>query len=399
MAGNTTLTPTIITRESLRVLHNNLAFVRGINRQYNDQFAKSGGKIGSQLTIRMPNKYGVRTGAAMQTQNVTEPSQVLTVATQKGIDLNFTSAELTLSIDEFSARIIKPALARLASQIDYDCLSMALDVNNLVGTPGTTPASALVFLQAGQKLDENATPRDNDRSVVINPAAMASTVDALKGLFQQSTSIADQYKSGMMGKALGFDWSMDQNVHSMTCGSRVASATSTVSVTSAEGDTSIVLTGGGTTTVKKGDVFSIAGRYSVNPETGQSTGVLAQFVVTADATFNTTVTLAISPVIRSTGAFATVSSLPTSGDAVTFVGVASTAYPQNLAFHKDAFTLVTADLEIPKGVDFAARETFDGISLRIVRAYDINNDQMPCRLDILYGFKTLRPEMACRIIG
>lgn len=403
--ANSYLTPTAVTRAALKVLHNNLRFAKNVNRQYDSQFGTDsgpGGKIGSSLKIRLPNKYTVRTGAVISAQEQAESSVTLTVATQKGVDMYFTSADMTLTIQDFTKRFIEPAMARLASQIDYDGLSLYSDIYNTVGTAGTTPASALVYLQAGQKLNEFAAPMDN-RSVVFNPAAQAATINGLAGLFNNSKKISEQYDEGQMGSALGFSFNMDQNVQSLTTGSRSTSdSIVTAETVTTQGQATINLSGGtASATIKAGDVFTIASVYAVNPETGQSTGSLQQFVCTATNTASggAWTSVAVSPAFQSTGAYATVDSLPQTSKAITFVGSASTAYPQNLAFHKDAFCLATADLELPNGVDFKAREVFDGISMRIVRAYDINNDQFPCRLDVLYGWKTLRANQACRIVG
>jgi len=400
--ANTVLTVDKITREALRLLHNNLAFSRGVNKQYDDQFAKDGGKIGDTLRIRMPNRYTVRTGAVLDVQDTTETKVDLQVATQKGVDVNFSSKELTLDMDDFSSRILKPAMARLASTVDYDGLTeIYQNTYNQVGTAGTTPTTALVHLQAGQKLDEFATPRDGMRYMCLNPAAQALTVDGLKGLFQQSSAISDQYRKGMMGTALGFDFAMDQNINSHTTGAFAGTVLVNDTVVSGDAVISMDAFTDSAPTLKKGDVFTIANVLAVNPETGQSTGSVQQFVVTADITgaSNAIANVAISPSIISSGATKTVNSLPADNAAVTFVGTASTAYPINIAHHRDAIVLATADLEMPTGVDFARREVYDGISLRIVRQYDIVNDKFPCRIDVLYGWKTVRPEFACRVLG
>lgn len=399
--ANTLLTPTKITREALRILHNNLVFTRNVNRQYDDQFAQSGAKIGTTLKVRKPNQFTIRTGAVMNAQDVTEESLDLVVSTQKGVDINFSSQELTLNIDDFSNRYLVPAMARLASEIDYEGLTLYQNIFNQVGTPGTTPATSLIVLQTGQKMDDFAAPDDMQRFLTVNPAAQASIVDALKGLFQQSSAIAEQYRRGKMGTALGFDWGMSQNINRHTTGG--FAGTVLVNDTVASGDTTISMDAftDAAPTVKKGDIFTLAGVNAVNPETKKSTGVLQQFVVTADKTgaSNAIADIAISPAITTSGPKQTVTALPSDNAAVTFVGTAATAYPINMAYHRDAFALVTADLEMPKGVDFAAREVYEGISMRIVRQFDITNDKFPCRIDVLYGWTTLRPEFACRLIG
>jgi len=250
-------------------------------------------------------------------------------------------------------------------------------------------------------LDNCAVPRDNTRSIVLNPAAQAQSVGALTGLFNPQNVIADQYRNGLMGNAVGFDFLMDQNVRSLTSGTR--SGATAIQTTGIEGASTMVFKTG-TGTVKAGEVFTVAGVYGVNPENQQSTGLLQQFVVTADITLaGTADSVSIYPPMRvangTTVADGTVTALPATNALITFVSAASTASPQNLAYHKDAFTLATADLELPKGCDFAGRKDYDGISMRIVRDYDISTDLFICRIDVLGGWATLRPEMACRIAG
>jgi len=394
--SNTILTPTQVTREALRVLHQKLTLVGNINRQYDDSFAKEGAKIGDSLKIRLPNKYNVRTGRVMQTNDTTETSVTLQVATQKGVDLNFTSADLTLSLDDFSKRILQPAMARLASAIEADAMSMYKDVYQLVGTAGTTPNALSTYLLAGARLDDSLAPRDDNRSLHLTPVAQATIVDALKGLFQDSGAIRDQYREGLMGRTAGFDWYSNTLMPTHTNGNDVTG----VAISGASQTGSSILVSGVTSssTFTKGTVFTIANVYEVHPETGASTGVLQNFVITADTNATTTtVTLPISPSIIITGATKTVDSSPADTAALTFVGAASTSYRQMLALHRDAFTFATADLFMPKGVDMAAREVFDGISMRLIRAYDVTNDTLAARLDVLYGYKTIRPELAVRV--
>ena len=391
--SNTILTPTAVTREAMRILHQNLVFAKNVNRQYDDSFAQSGGKIGDSLKIRLPNEYTVRTGKTIQAQDTSETSVTLQVATQKGVDVNFSSKELTLDLDDFSERILKPAMSRLAAEIDSDGLLEVANVYNLVGTAGTTPATALVALQAGQKLDEYLAPRDGNRKIIVNPAANAAMIDGLKGLFHSGDKLEDQYERGLMGKdVLGFDWYTSSHVDSITTGSD--HTTVTVNDGSiASGDTTMTTAGGNVTV---GTVFTIAAVYAVHPETKQAYSHLKQFTITAvngnDWTF--------SPAWISTGARQNVDALPVTAAAITLVGTASTSYPYNLAYHRDAFVLATADLEdVSKYGAWGSRQSFDGVSMRIARQYDINNDSVPCRIDVLYGWKTVRPELACRIIG
>lgn len=400
--ANSLLSIGMITREALRLLHNNLAFARSVNRQYNDQFANGGAKIGSSLQIRLPNRYSVRTGTAISVNDTTERQTTLTVATQKGVDIDFTSAELTLEMDDFSERILKPAMARVASQVDFDGLSLYKDVYSQVGAAGTVPSTAKVFLDGGAKLDHMATPRDGMRYACLNPNAQAGIVDGLKGLFQDSSLVAEQYRNGQMGRGLGFDFGMDQNVNVHTVGVNTGAPL----VNGASQTGSSLITDGWTNSttgiLNQGDLFTIAGVNGVNPETGQDTGELAQFTVVADADSGATTgpaTLSISPSIVTTGALKTVTASPADNAVITVSGTGGESYPMNMVHHRDAFVLATADLEVPHGVDFASRDVYDGISLRIVRQYDINTDKFPCRVDVLYGWKTVRPEFACRVIG
>lgn len=401
--SNSLLTIDMITRKSLEILENNLVITRNVNRQYDDSFAVEGAKIGSTLRIRLPDRALVTDGAALQAQDDNEQYTNLTVASQKHVGINFTSAELTMQLDDFAERVLKPRISQLASSVDADVANAYKTIGNSVGTPGTTPATSLVLLQAQQKLNENAATM-SPRFATVNPAANAALVEGMKGLFNPTDTVSRQFKNGMMGEGiLGLDEvNMSQSIKVHTCGTRDASASTTVKTAiTTEGATSIVLTQGSvTTTIKAGDVFTVADCYAVNPQTRESTGSLYQFVAKADATAvagDWTVT--IDPVYSASHALANVSALPVNGKTVTFVGAASGTYAQNLVYHKDAISFATADLLLPQGVDMASRAVHNGISLRVVRQYDINNDRMPCRVDVLYGYNTIRPQMACRIWG
>jgi hypothetical protein len=404
--ANTLLTIDMVTLEALRVLHGSCAFVKNVNRDYDSQFAKDGAKIGDTLRIRKPPKYTVRTGRVMQAQNATETYVSLPVTNQKGVDLDFTSAEFTMDIDDFSSRFLKPSMTVLASTIDYDALSMSLDVYNSVGTPGTTPASAQVWLDANALLDINLAPRDGNRTAILDPNAMARTVDALKTLFQDGDAIADQYRSGVMKRALDLKWAIDQNIRTLTTGTR---NTTTISVTGspATGATTIGLDYAGATpsmTITEGEVFTIGSVFAVNDETKQTLTNLKQFVVTATTTAVTSqwLTLPISPTIYSSasGGLQNVNALPVDNAVVTFYGTtSSTVYPQNLIFHKDAFTFATADLKLPSNQQMASRRVQDGISMRIWEGADIVNDAFPTRSDVLYGYVATYPELAARVWG
>jgi hypothetical protein len=399
--SNSILTIDMITRKSLEILENNLVITRNVNRQYDDSFAVDGAKIGTTLRIRLPDRALVTDGAALQVQDDNEQFTTLTVSNQKHIGVNFTSAELTMQLDDFAERVLKPRISQLASSIDADVANAYKSIGNSVGTPGTTPSTSLVLLQAQQKLNENAAVM-SPRYATVNPAANAGLVEGMKGLFNPTDTISKQFKNGMMGTGvLGFDEiNMSQSIKQFTTGSRGATGNTTSAAVTAEGATSIALTVASGVTIKQGDVFTVADCFAVNPQTRESTGSLFQFVAVADATaVSTAVTVTVAPIYSAANALATVDSLPGNGKAVVFVGAASTQYAQNLVYHKDAITFATADLLLPQGVDMAARAVHNGISLRVVRQYDINNDRLPCRIDVLYGFSTIRPQMGVRLWG
>ena len=400
--ANSLLTIDMITRKALEILENNLVITRTVNRQYDDSFAVEGAKIGSTLRIRLPDRALVTDGAALQVQDDNEQFTTLTVSSQKHIGVNFTSAELTMQLDDFAERVLKPRISQLASSIDADVANAYKSIYQSVGTPGTTPATSLVLLQAQQKLNESAAVM-SPRYATVNPAANAGLVEGMKGLFNPVSTISRQFKNGLMGEGiLGLEeLNMSQSIKQHTTGSRTGAHTVTTTV-STQGQATINITGTGTQTIAVGDVFTIANVYAVNPQTRESTGSLQQFVVTEAATASggAYTAVKISPAIyTSANALATVDSFPVATAAVTFIGAASTQYPQNLVYHKDAISFATADLLLPQGVDMASRQVHNGISLRVVRQYDINNDRLPCRIDVLYGYNTIRPPMAVRMWG
>lgn len=396
--SNSLLTPTAVTREALRVLHQKLNFVGNVTRDYDDRFAKEGAKIGDTLKVRLPNQYTVRTGKTLQAQDTQETSVDLKVNTQAGVDMNFSTADLTLSLDDFSERIIDPAMSVLAANIESDALSMYKDVYQQVNNQGAA-ATFRKFLD-GRKMLADALAPINDRSVILNTQDNVDMVDTLKGLFNDQASLAKQYKDGVLGRTAGFDFAENTLLPTHSRGAANGSYTTDTRTSALATDGtaySSITVASGTGAFAQGDVFTIANVYRVHPETKQTTGVLQQFVVT-EAYSGGGGTLKISPSIVLGGArqnCVVTSSSATAG--LTVAGTASTPHGISLAFQKGAFAFATADLIMPRGVDFAAREVMDGISMRIVRQYDIVNDNMPCRLDVLYGYKTLRPQLAARI--
>ncbi|MFZ9966411.1 MAG: P22 phage major capsid protein family protein [Steroidobacteraceae bacterium] len=362
-----------------------------------DSFAKSGAKIGDSLKIRLPNQFTVRSGAALSAQNTTETSTTLTVSQQKGVDVEFTSAELTLSMDDFAQRILEPAMAVLAANIEADAFSMVNDVYNVVNNTGSpSPMTLKALLQGRKVLTDNLAP-SSGRKLILNTQDNLDLVDSLKTLFQDSTEIAKQYREGMVGRTAGFGEIYENTlIPTHTTGTAAATSGYLVNGGSQTGSTLTVDTG--TTTFLVGDVITIAGVYRVHPETKVSTSELQQFVVTANSGTSAT-SLAISPAIVTSGGSQNVSGSPADNAAISKIGGNGTVYKPSLAFHENAFTFATADLVMPQGVDFSAREVYDGISMRIVRQYAISTDTMPCRIDVLYGYKTIRPQIACQILS
>ncbi|TAL03706.1 MAG: hypothetical protein EPO08_03445 [Rhodospirillaceae bacterium] len=395
MATNSLLTPAIITKETLVILENNLVMAAKVNRQFENQFVK----IGTTMTVRKPNRFTVTNGPGLQIQNITEPSTSITISNQQHVDFQFTSYDLTLTIEEFSERYLKPAAAALANSLDYGVLSNFNQVNNVVGTPGT-PANNFSFLAAvGQRMDEGAVPQDG-RTLILNPAAYWAMANGLSTLFVRS--VAEPALKGFLAAIANFEIYEDANVQNQTLGAFAGTG-----VVNGAGQTgSQIVTNGWTASItglfNVGDVVTFAGVNAINPQSRQSTGSLQDFVITATANSDSggNATLSVYPAIVTSGAYQTVSASPANLAAVAIApagALASTAYAQNLGFVRDAFGLVTVPLELPQGVDFAARDNYKNISMAIIRAFDINNYVFPCRIDILWGTSTFYPELACRL--
>jgi hypothetical protein len=396
--ANAILTPTAVTREALRVLHQKLNFVGSITREYDDSFARQGAKIGDTLKVRLPNQYTVRSGSTLNAQDTTESTVDLKVQTQKGVDLNFTSVDLTLALDDFSERILEPAMAVLAANIEADAMTMYKDVYNQVDNQGQ-PASFTKVLQGRKILVDNLAPL-NGRTCNLNTQDNVDMVDALKGLFNDQATISKQNREGFMGRTAGFDFMENTLWPSHPRGAATAAYTTSTLVGAlpiVAAPVTAITVATGTGAAVKGDVFTIANVFRVHPETKQSTGILQQFAVAADYAGGAGA-ISITPSIILAGPYQNVIIPTTSATAALgFSGVISTNYGLSMAYQKGAFAFASADMVMPRGVDFAAREAFDGVSMRIVRQYDINSDKFPCRLDVLYGFKTIRPQLACRL--
>jgi len=399
---NTILTPTAVTREAARVLHQKLNFVGSCNKQYDDSYKNGGatvkGKFGPTLKIRMPNEYTVRNGVSMAVQDVGENSVDLTVSTVKGVDLNFTSLELALSLQDFSERIIQPAMAVLAANIEADALSMYQDVYNIVD--GDTAAFSFASMSgARQKLTDSLAPMDDNRCVVLNTTHATKYMNDTKALFHSAEGISKQYRDGIIGKTAGFG-SIYENTLLLPhlTGSALKTTTYTVNGAVTTNGSASVVVATGVTTFKKGDVFTVANCFRVHPETKVSTLELQQFVVTDDYAGGAG-TLNFAPAIYTSGGRQNVTAggMPNSA-AIVKVGAGANEYlNQSLAFHKDAFAFVTADLPMPDGVDWAAKVVMDGIAISCIRDFTVSDRSFPCRLDVLYGYKAIRPQLATRI--
>jgi len=409
---NTFLTIGMITRETLSVLENELTFTRLISREYDDQFAKKGAKIGSVLNVRLPVRFTQTNGQGLQLQDLTESSVPVVLNKQYQRSFAVTSADLTLNIDDFRKRFIEKAMMSMANEIDYDGMGQFVNIYNTVGTPGSTPNTLATYLLAGQRLSEEAAPL-GDRNLTINPAMNATIVGALTGLLNPQKKIGQQYVKGMMtAETVGFDWYMDQNVRSFVVGPQGG----TPLINGANQTGASLLTKGWTASAAsrlvQGDVFTIGsgstGVYAVNPQSGQSTGALRQFVVTSpfssDGSGNGTVN--ISPSIVVTGAYKTVTGQtaditgPAANATINVLGAANTVSPQGLAFCEEAFTFASADLPLYGGLDMADRMADDQdlkMSIRVIRDYDINTDRCPLRMDLLGGWATLYAQEAVRI--
>jgi len=399
MSSQVLLTPSIITKESLVILENNLVAANRVNRKFENQFVK----IGNQLTIRKPNRFTVRSGAGLAIQNIAEPSVTITVNQQKGADWQFTSQDLTLTIEEFSERYLKPAMAAVANQIDSDVLANTLSFSNYVGTPGATPSAFSTSVQlVGQRMDELATPQDN-RTLVLNPAGYWGMAGGMVPLFVMPTA-KDALVKGYLASIGNYEVYMDQNVQRGASGFAHNTSLGMV-VTSAQGNGSSTQMFGGTATesIGIGEVFTVAGVFNVNPQSRITTGILKNFVVTAtSAPTTSTWTIQFSPGIVTSGPYQNATGPMSTGAGVTWLtGTTATQINsvQNLSFTRDAIGLVMVPMEIPQGVDFAARETYRNISMRVIRAYDINNDVFPTRIDVLYGTTVYYDELAVRLGG
>ena len=409
---NTLITPSMIAKEALMQLENNLVFANQVHREYAKEF--KGGQ-GASVAIRRPVKFNTSNGATLVKQDVEEKSTNITIDQRKHVGWEFSTQDLTLSIEEYSERYIKPAAITLAQTVDRSIASLYTTVWNSVGTPGTTPANFAAVAAAAQRLDEMAVQTDK-RTIAVNPAAAYAIAGNQTTLEAVGDVRRTAYQEAMVGRVAKFDMFSSQNVVNHAVGPLggtplVNGAAQNVTYAAAIGNgwSQTLVTDGWTAAaalrVRAGDVFTMAGVFAVNPVPGEGTKqvmpYLQEFTVLADASSSAggAATLTISPPIITSGPQQTVSAAPADNIGLTFRGTASTAYPQNLAFHRNAFALVTVPLEMPDGASFKARETYNGLSMRVIKDYDITNDVEIIRLDMLYGVDAIYPDLAARLWG
>ena len=400
--ANTIITPSIIAKVGLAQLENNLVMGKKVYRDYSREFVK----VGDSISVRRPVKFTAQDGAVAINQDVTEGKFTLSMDKRKHVSWSFSTQDLTLSIEEYNERYIKPAAIALANQIDYDLTGLYNKVWNWVGTPASPVDSFADFAKAPRRLDEGAVPQDN-RHAVMAPADAWGLIGSQTALYMQDVA-RGAYRAGDIGMVAGVSTAMDQNIRTHTNGAAaggglINGANQNVTyAASKDTNTQTLITDDWTasTTFKAGDVFTIADVYAVNPVSKQSTGVLQQFVIQNDiSATGTDCTLTIAPAIITSGPYQTVDSVPADGAAITMMGTGSAQYAQNLVFHKNAFALVMADLEMPDGAVFKARESQNGFSMRVVKYYDGEMDEDKIRLDVLYGVKAIYPDLATRLSG
>jgi hypothetical protein len=413
--ANTILNTSIIAKAAVRILENELVMAGLVYRGHESEYAKkvSGYEVGETISIKKPPQFTVRTGLTASSQDVTEGKMTMTVDTVKGIDFEFTVPDLTLKISDLSERVIRPAMIRLANDIDQDVMSLYKDVPNWVGTPGQTVNSFADFAKAPERLDLGAVPSDM-RAAVMSPTDHWAMAGSQTALYMQNVA-QSAYRRGSIGEIAGCDTYKSQNVLVHTCGTRdnttplikgAAQNTTWAAVKDTEAAAGIqsLDTDGwdNSATIEKGCVFTIDGVYAVNPVTKAVLPHLQQFVVrtavTAHASGGTT-TLSISPAIITSGAFQTVSAAPADDAPITVVGAASTGYAQNLVFHKNAFALAVVPLVVPPAAVGVARESYKGLSVMLTPYFDGGNFISKYRLDVLYGKKTVDERLATRLSG
>lgn len=411
--ANTLATPSWVTKEVALYYVNNIKYVANLNKVYDDQFVVSGAKVGNTIQVRLPQRFQLTQGQALQLQNLYDQTVPVSLTTQLNVAFGYSSAEATTEINDVRERYVMPAAETLANGADVLAYTNTYkSVYSAVGTPGTTPNQNLTYLQAGVKMTDLAAPKGG-RVAVLDPIAQITLVNANLTLFNPNRKISEEYETGEFAEdALGVaKWYEDQNRPLFTTGTWTSTATPIIAAANQTGST--LNTSGwasGSTALVAGDIFTIAGVNSVNPLSFQSTGRLQQFVVTANTadSAGAIAALPISPPIITSGQLQTVDSVPANNAIINMIGstgatyaYAATQSPQSLLFVKDFAAFVTADLVAPSA---GARSTFVrakeyGLSLRMVEQFQIQTDQNPSRLDIICGATTIQPRLAVRIFG
>jgi hypothetical protein len=403
--ANQLVTIDMVTREALRIAHEKCQFIGSVDRQYDDAYGKTGGKIGSVLRVRKPNQYTRTQGSrVMDVQDQAESTGSITLATQDHVDMRFNSAELALSLDEISKRYIEPAVAVLVSGIESDFLAMATKATyNVAGTAGTAITTLATPGLARAKLNQGLAPKDNMRSIQMDSITMGGLVNGVAAYFNPGKDLSEQYREGLIARTAMADYYENERVWSMTNGADVTGSTDAAALVTDGGSTIDMHTLVAVADQRVGQVFTVAGIYACHPETKAAYPSLQQFTITAIGATTTTIsptvymTGARKNVCTSTGANVTAASF--NAQVLTFVGAASATYANSLMYHKEAFQFVTADLPLMDDAAKCVRRQQDGLSLRVWQASDIRNDELLMRIDILYGMAALRPEWACRMIG
>lgn len=391
----------LIASDAAGFLSDHVQFVKAIDKEDVSVFdGKNGYKSGDTVKINVPSQFTVGTTATVTPQDVNESSVDLTVNKQRNVAIAVNSTEFATDQEygRWREMFLKPAMIQLANQIERECLVQAYQsVWNTVGTAGSTTFDTDTVLAAGQAIDESACEDYGNRFVLLNPAANRSAVNARKGLFNDQAEVAKQYREGAMGRADGFTFLRNNLIATHINGT----ATGTILVNGA-GQTGATLNidgASGTQTLTAGQVFTIANVFAVHPVTKSTLPKLQQFVVTAPATAAAGVFtgVQISPAIVTSGATQTVSAGPADNAAITFVGGAGLGFAQNMAFHKSAFRFCSVPLIMPKGLDMVGQESKDGITVRMVQDYDVVNDRMILRADVLFGMANVRSGWAARM--
>lgn len=416
---NSLINPTWVMKQIGRRLVNNWKFTNNVLRDLDQQYQQNGAKMGYTVYTRLPQRYRVNKGQSLVPQPVVDQTVPVTLTDQANVGVEFNTSSLTMEVDNYMDKCIAPAVDVLINATDYDGLTrMYKQTFWTVGTPGVMPGSTgtlpfaanLTYMRAGVKLDNSAVPAGG-RLAILGSEQQMYLAAANQAIFNPAAQISEAFREGQFsGRALGFDeWFMDQNVAVHTVGA--GGGTCLVNGAGQTGS-SIVSDGwtNSTLVLLEGDVIQLTDVYAVNPQSYQSTGQLQDFVVTANVTSNGSGQATIPvypPIITNSSALQTVNTTAADNAPIKLFGSAtSTTYagvqtPQALMYRPEAYAMVMADLELPGGLWVAERISNKalGLAVRFLKDYNIYEDESPARVDILYGWKATRPEMACRVCG